>query len=51
MDEKITDSKDNTVLLNEEDIKTIIEIAKDNNMEQTNVKDQMQVGSNLDLKI
>ena len=51
LDEKITDSKDNTVLLNEEDIKTIIEIAKDNNMEQTNVKDQMQVGSNLDLKI
>lgn len=51
LDEKITDSKDNTVLLNEEDIKTIIEIAKDKNMEQTNVKDQMQVGSNLDLKI
>ena len=28
LDEKITDSKDNTVLLNEEDIKTIVEIAR-----------------------
>ena len=51
LDEKITDSKDNTVLLNEEDIETIIEIAEDNNAEQTNVKNHMQVGSNLDLKI
>ncbi len=51
LDEKVTVSKDNTVLLNEEDIKVIIEVAKDNNVEQSNVKNQMQVGSNLDLKI
>ena len=51
LDEKIAASKDNIVLLNEEDIKAIIEVAKDNNINQTNVRDQMQVGSNLDLKI
>lgn len=51
LDEKMTVSEDNTVLLNEEDIKTIIEFAKDNIMEQSNVKNQMQAGSNLDLKI
>lgn len=51
LDEKSTASKDNTVLLDEENIKEIIEVAKDNNMDQINVKNHLQIGSNLDLKI
>ena len=49
--EKMADSKDGTVYLNDTDIRTIIEAAQEEDAGKTVVKDQPQVGANLDLKI
>ena len=49
LEEKIADSKDGTIYLNDTDMKTIIESAQEN-AGKTTVKDQPQVGVNLDLK-
>ena len=47
----MADSKDGTVYLNDTDIRTIIEAAQEDDAGKTAVKDQPQVGANLDLKI
>ena len=47
----MADSKDGTVYLNDTDIRTIIEAAQEGDAGKTVVKDQPQVGANLDLKI
>ena len=44
-------SKDGTIYLSDADMKTIIEAAQEENAGKTVVRDQPQVGSNLDLKI
>ena len=49
--EKMADSKGGTVYLNDTDIRTIIEAAQEGDAGKTVVKDQPQVGANLDLKI
>jgi hypothetical protein len=49
--EKMDDSKDGTIYLNDTDIRTIIEAAQEEDAGKTVVKDQPQVGANLDLKI
>ena len=49
--EKMADSKGGTVYLNDTDIRTIIEAAQEKDAGKTTVKDQPQVGANLDLKI
>ncbi len=49
--EKMADSKDGTIYLNDTDMKTIIEAAQEEDAGKTVVKDQPQVGANLDLKI
>ena len=51
LEEKMADSKDGTVYLNDTDIRTIIEAAQEEEVGKTVVKDQPQVGANLDLKI
>ena len=51
LEEKIASSKDGTIYLNDTDIKTIIEAAQEEDAGKTIVKDQPQVGANLDLKI
>ena len=51
LDEKMSESKDGTIYLNDTDIRTIIEAAQEENAGKTVVRDQPQVGSNLDLKI
>ena len=51
LEEKMADSKDGTVYLNDTDIRTIIEAAQEEDAGKTVVKDQPQVGANLDLKI
>ena len=51
LEEKMADSKDGTVYLNDTDIRTIIEAAQEEDAGKTTVKDQPQVGANLDLKI
>ena len=51
LEEKMADSKDGTVYLNDTDIRTIIEAAREEEAGKTVVKDQPQVGANLDLKI
>lgn len=51
LEEKIAASKDGTVYLNDADMKTIIEAAQEEDAGKTTVKDQPQVGANLDLKI
>ena len=51
LEEKMADSKDGTVYLNDTDIRTIIEAAQEDDAGKTTVKDQPQVGANLDLKI
>ena len=51
LEEKMSDSKDGTVYLNDTDIRTIIEAAQEDDAGKTTVKDQPQVGANLDLKI
>ena len=49
--EKMAASKDGTIYLNDTDIRTIIEAAQEKDAGKTTVKDQPQVGANLDLKI
>ena len=49
--EKMDDSKDGTIYLNDTDIRTIIEAAQEEDAGKATVKDQPQVGANLDLKI
>ncbi|WP_331486434.1 hypothetical protein [uncultured Acetatifactor sp.] len=51
LEEKMADSKDGTVYLNDTDIRTIIEAAQEDDAGKTTVKDQPQAGANLDLKI
>ena len=51
INEKISTSKDGTIYLNDTDIRTIIEAAQEEDAGKTVVKDQPQVGANLDLKI
>ena len=51
MEEKIAESKDGTIYLNDTDIRTIIEAAQEGDAGKTTVKEQAQVGMNLDLKI
>ena len=51
INEKMAASKDGMIYLNDTDIKTIIEAAQEEEAGKTVVKDQPQVGANLDLKI
>ena len=51
INEKMAASKDGTIYLNDTDMKTIIEAAQEEEAGKTTVKDQSQVGANLDLKI
>ena len=51
INEKMAASKDGTIYLNDTDMKTIIEAAQEEEAGKTVVKDQPQVGANLDLKI
>ena len=51
LEEKMADSKDGTVYLNDTDIRTIIEAAQEGDAGKTTVKNQQQIGANLDLKI
>ncbi|MDE7435238.1 MAG: hypothetical protein K2N01_05400 [Lachnospiraceae bacterium] len=44
-------SKDGTIYLNDTDIRTIIEAAREERAGKTTVKEQARVGANLDLKI
>ena len=51
INEKMSESKDGTIYLNDTDIRTIIEAAQEDDAGKTTLKDQPQVGANLDLKI
>ncbi len=51
INEKMAASDDGTIYLNDTDMKTIIEAAREDGAGKTTVKEQAQVGSNLDLKI
>lgn len=51
INEKMAASKDGTIYLNDTDMKTIIEAAQEEEAGKNVVKDQPQVGANLDLKI
>ena len=51
LEEKMAASKDGTIYLNDTDMKTIIEAAQEEDAGKTIVKEQTQVGANLDLKI
>ena len=51
INEKMSESKDGTIYLNDTDIRTIIEAAQEEDAGKTTAKDQPQVGANLDLKI
>ncbi len=51
LEEKLADSKDAMIYLNDTDIRTIIEAAREEDAGKTTVKVQPQVGANLDLKI
>ena len=51
LEEKMSASQDGTIYLNDADMKTIIEAAQEEEAGKTVVKDQPQVGANLDLKI
>ena len=51
INEKMAASKDGTIYLNDTDIRTIIEAAQEKDAGKTTVRDQPQVGANLDLKI
>ncbi len=51
LDEKMNSSKDGTIYLNNTDVRTIIEAAREDGADKTAVKEQAQVGANLDLKI
>ena len=51
LEEKMAASKDGTIYLNDTDMKTMIEAVQEEDAGKTTVKDQPQVGANLDLKI
>jgi hypothetical protein len=51
INEKMAASKDGTIYLSDADMKTIIEASQEEDAGKTTVKDQPQVGTNLDLKI
>ena len=51
VNEKMAMSKDGTIYLNDTDIKTIIEAAKEDNAGKANTKQQAGVGANLDLQV
>ena len=51
LEEKIADSKDGTIYLDDTDMQTIIKAAQEDDAGKTTVKSQAQIGSNLDLKI
>ena len=51
INEKMSASKDGTIYMNDTDIRTIIEAAREEDAGKIVVKDQPQVGANLDLKI
>ena len=51
INEKMPASKDGTIYLSDADMKTIIEASQEEDAGKTTVKDQPQVGANLDLKI
>ena len=51
INEKMAASKDGTIYLRDADMKTIIEASQEEDAGKTTVKDQPQVGTNLDLKI
>ena len=51
INEKMAASKDGTIYLSDADMKTIIEASQEEDTGKTTVKDQPQVGANLDLKI
>lgn len=51
LEEKIADSKDGTIYLYDTDIKTIIEVTKEDNAGKANTKQQAGVGANLDLQV
>ncbi len=51
LEEKIADSKDGTIYLDDTDMRTIIKAAQEDDAGKTTVKNQAQIGANLDLKI
>lgn len=51
LEEKMSASQDGTIYLNDADMKTIIVATKEEDAGKTTIKDQPQVGANLDLKI
>ena len=51
INEKMAASKDGTIYLSDADMKTIIEASQEEDAGKTTVKDQPQVGADLDLKI
>ncbi len=51
INEKMAASKDGTIYLNDTDMKTIIEAAREEGAGKNDVKEQPQAGANLDLKI
>ena len=51
LEEKMSASQDGTIYLNDADMKTIIEATKEEDAGKTTIKDQPQVGANLDLQI
>ena len=51
LEEKMAASKDGTIYLSDTDMKTIVEVAREEDEGKTTVKDQSQVGAKLDLKI
>lgn len=50
LNEKLAASKDGMIYLNDTDIRTMIEAAKEDNAGRENSKQQAGVGANLDLK-
>jgi len=51
LNDKMAASKDGTIYLNDTDIRTIIEAAQEVQADKTAMKEQSQIGVNLDLKI
>ncbi len=51
LNEKLAASKEGIIYLNNTDIRTIIEAAKEDNNGKTNTKQEAEAGANLDLKV
>lgn len=51
LDEKMSTSKDDLVYFDDEDMKEIIEIMKQDGSEKSGIKEDVQVGANIDLQI